>query len=181
MIANQESFGKAINSAGLHEPVNFRWRVTGYYTPDLLEDHLERLTKSTEKYLEACPWPAKELEYGSLRVKSMPLCSREERNKAPLDKNGRAYFDMTVHESSVSCVSLSLGRKSNNVPHRFKSLLSSTLDASSFHRIWSNCTNRSMTACFPDVVKSTLSPRAPAFAVNCPLVVLRGQITSLVS
>ncbi|EGO54723.1 hypothetical protein NEUTE1DRAFT_49946 [Neurospora tetrasperma FGSC 2508] len=102
MIANQESLGKAINSAGLHEPVNFRWRVTGYYTPDLLESHLERLTKATEKYLKDCPWPAKELEYGSLRVKSMPLCSREERNKAPLDKNGRAYFDMTVHESSVS-------------------------------------------------------------------------------
>ncbi|EAA29560.2 hypothetical protein GE21DRAFT_9394 [Neurospora crassa] len=108
MIANQESFGKATNSAGLHEPVTFRWRVTGYYTPDLLESHLERLTKSTEKYLKDCPWPAKELEYGHLRVKSMPLCSREERNKAPLDKNGRAYFDMTVHESSVSFVQITV-------------------------------------------------------------------------
>ncbi|KAK3343101.1 hypothetical protein B0H65DRAFT_428862 [Neurospora tetraspora] len=122
MIDNQESLTRPINSAGFHGPVSFRWRVTGYFTPGLLDGHLEKLTRATQKWLNTCHWPAKELEYGSTRVESMPLCSREERNKAPLDKNGRAYFAMTVQ------ITVHLNRGSTFIPQNVVDLQESLFD-----------------------------------------------------
>ena len=104
MIANKDSLTKAANDTGLHEPVRFKWRVTGYFTPDLLDHHVDRLARATQKRLKTCHWPAKEFQYGAVTVEPMALCSREERKKASLDKHGRAYLAMTVCESHVSVV-----------------------------------------------------------------------------
>ena len=78
------------------EPVRFEWSVIGYFKPDLLEDHVHRMAQGTFKWLKICQWPPKELQYGHLTVEPMAPCSREERKKAALDKNGRAYLAMTV-------------------------------------------------------------------------------------
>ncbi|KAK1773562.1 hypothetical protein QBC45DRAFT_363624 [Copromyces sp. CBS 386.78] len=85
-----------INDTGFIEPMRFEWRVTGYFTPDLLEDHIDRLARAAQKWLKTCHWPAKEFQYGAATVEPMALCPREERKKASLDKNGRAYLAMTL-------------------------------------------------------------------------------------
>ena len=97
MIVDEDSPAK-------YEPVSFEWRVTGYFTPDLLDDHIYKLAQGTRRLLKTCHWPAKELQYGDPTVDAMPLCSRAERNKGLVDHRGRCYLAMKVCDSHVSVV-----------------------------------------------------------------------------
>ncbi|KAJ4401752.1 hypothetical protein N0V85_005450 [Neurospora sp. IMI 360204] len=58
----------------------------------------------------------------------MPLCSCDERNKAPLDKNGRAYFAMTVCGSHVSVITVHLNRGCTFIPQNVVDLQESLFD-----------------------------------------------------
>lgn len=78
MIADPESLTKAIDGAGFHEPLQFDWRVTGYFRTDLLEGHIQKIAQGTHKYLCENRWPPKDLQYDLSKVDPVPLYSREQ-------------------------------------------------------------------------------------------------------
>ncbi|KAK3401568.1 hypothetical protein B0T20DRAFT_466588 [Sordaria brevicollis] len=96
MITGKESLA----NDGFHEPLQFDWRVTGYFRSSHIGLYNQQIAKGTYKYLRRNNWPPKDLQYELSNVEPLSEYSREQLDQLSLI-NGPIFCALQVRITLV--------------------------------------------------------------------------------